>query len=63
MTNQAYHHLKAACVKSNNETAMAHLDAMWRQELDRRQLQRRIDAYERNCKRLNINPLNVSYAF
>lgn len=63
MTNQAYHHLKAACVKANNETAMCHLDHLWRKELDRRQLQRRIDAYERNCKRLNINPFNGSYAY
>lgn len=63
MTNQAYHHLKAACVKSNNETAMAHLDAMWRKELDRRQMQRRIDAMERGLRELNINPYTLTYAF
>ena len=63
MTNQAYHHLKAACVKANNETAMCHLDHLWRKELDRRQLQRYIDYNVRRCKRLNIDPLNGSYAY
>ena len=56
MTNQAYHHLKAACVKANNETAMCHLDAMWRKELDRRERQRQIRAWRHQ-------PTTNSYAY
>lgn len=62
MTNQAYHHLKAACVKANNETAMAHLDALWRKEQDRRQRQRVRQAQERWNKLIN-KPTFPEYAY